>query len=195
MPCVSLLLTRTEAHSFLPDEQSDRGDLACQREAGHRRFHPFGEQCGIEIVKGTRRAASLGRRALEDAFQIMIVVLVETTQRHGPLGSLQLTLHIVVFPTAVRFQSQAAVCPELSLGAKPVRRLQQRDQQSSPNRTDIRNPLEQVRRGMSIDEIAAEEGVRRQAVYASINTMLRKNEYCRISGERGVLRPKVNQYQ
>src|SRR2546423_1581652 len=32
----------------------------------------------------------------------MIVVLVETAQRHGPLGSLQGTLHVVVFPAAVR---------------------------------------------------------------------------------------------
>src|SRR3989442_15918044 len=43
-------------------------------------------------------------------FQIMTVVLIETTQ-HDWLGSLQLTLHIVVFSTAVRLQRQAAVRP------------------------------------------------------------------------------------
>src|ERR1019366_10244094 len=71
-----------------------------------------------------------------------------TAQRYGSLGSLQLTLHVVVFPAAVRLQSQAAVCPQLSLGAKPMWRLQQGDQQSRPNRTDIGNPLEQLRRAM-----------------------------------------------
>src|SRR6266851_3857641 len=78
----------------------------------------------------------------------MIVVLVETAERHRPLGALQLTLHVVVFRTAVRFQSQATVRPQLPLGAKSMRRLHQRDQQSSPNRTDIGNPAEQLRRAM-----------------------------------------------
>ena len=75
-----------EAHSFLPDQQSDGGDLARQREARHRRLHAFSDQAGVEIVEGTLGAASFGRGTFEDTLQIMIVVLVETAQRYGSLG-------------------------------------------------------------------------------------------------------------
>ncbi len=137
-----------ETDSFLPDEQSDRRDLACQRQAGHGRLHPFGQQRAIEIVKRTRGVARLGSGTFEDAFQIMIVILVKTAQRRRLPGSLQLTSDVVVFPAAMRFQSQAAVCPQLPFSAKPMRRLHQRDQQRGPNRANIRDSLQQVRRAM-----------------------------------------------
>src|SRR5258706_11610173 len=41
-----------ETNSFLPDEQNDGRDLARQSEASHRRFHSFGEQRDVEILKG-----------------------------------------------------------------------------------------------------------------------------------------------
>src|SRR5215471_17769346 len=99
-------------------------------------------------MKGTSQVAGRCRRTFEDVFQIMTVVLIETTQHDWLVGSLQLTLHIVVFSSAVRLQSQAAVRPQLSFGAKPMWRLDQRYQQSRPNRTYIRNLAERVRRGM-----------------------------------------------
>src|SRR6266571_252584 len=67
----------------------------------------------------------------------MIMVLVETAQRHGPLGSLQLALHLVVFPAGVRFQRQTAVRPQLPLGAKPMRRLHQRDKQRGEHKPSL----------------------------------------------------------
>jgi hypothetical protein len=88
--------------------------LPPQREAGHRWLHPFGEQGGIEIVKGTRYAAGLGRRTFKDAFQIMIVVLVETAKRHGPLGSLQLTLHVVTIPRCCAFPEPSRCTPTVA---------------------------------------------------------------------------------
>ena len=39
---------------------------------------------------GTLCGAGFGRCTFEDAFQIMIMVLVETAERHRPLGALQL---------------------------------------------------------------------------------------------------------
>lgn len=78
----------------------------------------------------------------------MIVVRVETAERDRVVASLQLTLHIAVFSTAVCLQCLTAVRPQLSLGAKPVRRLDQRYQQSRPNRTDIGNLAKQFRRAM-----------------------------------------------
>jgi hypothetical protein len=137
-----------ETHSFLPDQQSDRGDLARQCEPGHRRLHPLREQAGIEILKGASGAPGPGRRAFEDAFQIVIVILIETTQRYGLAGSLQLALHVAVLRAGVRLQRQTAVRPQLPLGAKPMRRLHERHQQSGPNRADKGNPLEQLRRPM-----------------------------------------------
>ena len=42
-----------ETCSFLPDDQSDRRDFARQGETSHRRFHAFGEQRAVELLKGS----------------------------------------------------------------------------------------------------------------------------------------------
>ena len=66
-------------------------------------------------MKGASHAAGLCRRTFEDVFQIMTVVLIETTQLDWLVASLQLTLHRVVFSTAVHLQRQTAVRPKLFL--------------------------------------------------------------------------------
>ena len=78
----------------------------------------------------------------------MVVVLMETAKLDGLVGSLQWTLHIAVFATAVRLQSQTAVRPQWSLGAKPVRRLDQCDPHSRPNRSDTGDLAKQLGRAM-----------------------------------------------
>ena len=53
--------------------------------------------------------------------------------------TLQLSFYVAVLRTIVRLDPQTAVAPQLPLGAKPVRGLDQGDQQRCPNRTDGRN--------------------------------------------------------
>lgn len=128
-----------ETCSFLPDDQSDRRDLACQGETSHRRLHPLGQQSLVEIVEGPGTTAGPCGRALEDIFEIMVVVVIETTKRRLFLGTSQLTFHVLLFRTTVRLESQPAIGPELPLGAEPIRCLDQHDQESGPDRADARN--------------------------------------------------------
>src|SRR5277367_4792712 len=53
-----------ETHSFLPNQQSDRGDFPRQRKARHRWFQPFGNERNVEVLErpgdsGGPRAAPL----------------------------------------------------------------------------------------------------------------------------------------
>ena len=66
-----------ETRSFLPDDQSDRGDLARQGESRHVRLHPSGHASFIEMLKRPGCSGSRGC-ALEDIFQIVVVVAVES---------------------------------------------------------------------------------------------------------------------
>jgi len=85
---------------------------------------------------------------LEDGLHIMIMILIEPTNLLWFLGTLQLSGHVTVLRTVARLDRQTAVGPKLPLGAEPVRGLDQRDQQSSPNRTDVRNLAQQFRGAM-----------------------------------------------
>jgi hypothetical protein len=61
-------------------------------------------------------------------------------------------------------------------------------------RKERRTFLRIHQRGWSIDAVAKKDGVRRQAIYAQINAMVKKNFYCKISAEVGRFRKKINQH-
>ena len=67
-----------ETYSFLPDEQSDGRDLAGQCEARHRWLHASSKASLVEILE----RSGCGRRsrggALENIFQIVIVIFVQS---------------------------------------------------------------------------------------------------------------------
>ena len=67
-----------ETRSFLPDDQSDRRDLARQGQTSHRRLHPLGQQTFVKLAQRSRGAAGPHGRALEDPFEIVVVVLIQT---------------------------------------------------------------------------------------------------------------------
>src|SRR5437762_2760433 len=75
-----------ETYSFLPDDQSDRRNLARQGKTRHRRLHSFGQQSLVEIVERPGTTAGLRGRALEDILEIVVVVVIETTNRQLFLG-------------------------------------------------------------------------------------------------------------
>src|SRR6266851_70493 len=146
--CLWFQLRSVEMSSFLPEDQSDRRNLSRQGEASHRWLHPFRDQRQVEILERSFAAAGHGGRTLEDGLHIMIVVLVEPAQLLWFLGTLQLSSHIPVLRAVARLDRQTAVRPKLALRAEPMRSLDQRDQQSSSNRTDVRNLPQQLRRTM-----------------------------------------------
>src|SRR6266852_1155800 len=128
-----------EAHSFLPDHQGDRGDLARQSTARHLRLDPFGDQRIVKLLERSALGSGNGRGTLVEILQIVIVIAIQSTNRDLLLRSLQLSLDGTVIGTAVCFDPKPNVRPKLSLGAKPVRCLEERDQESRPDRSEERN--------------------------------------------------------
>jgi hypothetical protein len=63
-----------EAHSFLPDDQSDGGDFARQGETRHRWLHSFGKQSRVELLERSGDSGGPNGCTLEDIFQIVVVV-------------------------------------------------------------------------------------------------------------------------
>ena len=70
-----------EIDSFLPNRQSDCRHLSCQGETRHGRPHPLLQKGTIEIAQGTRASAGRDGSTLEEIFQIMIMVVIQTAHR------------------------------------------------------------------------------------------------------------------
>src|SRR5437773_10077842 len=85
-PPLLFQLFSIETYSFLPDDPSDRPTLARQGKTRHRRLHSFAQQSLVEIVERPGTTASLRARALEDILEIVVVVVIETTNRQLFLG-------------------------------------------------------------------------------------------------------------
>src|SRR5260370_35208078 len=78
----------------------------------------------------------------------MLVISIQPTELLWSLRTLQLSSHVAVLRTVMRLNRQAAVGPQLPLGAESVRCLNQRNQQRCPNRTNRRNLAQQFPRAM-----------------------------------------------
>src|SRR6476646_370057 len=128
-----------ETNSFLPNEQSDGRDLARQGQARHRWFQTAGNARLVESLKRSGRSSRSRGSTLEDIFQIMIMIFVQSADGHSFLRAFQLAANDAVFPTIVGSQSQSAVGPQLPLGTEAMGRLHQSDQQSGADRADRRN--------------------------------------------------------
>src|SRR5271155_4203047 len=86
--CLWFQILGLEAHSSLPYDQHNRGDLSRQGQARHLRPHPFGHQGCVEFLERTRFDRSDGRGTLKQVLQIVIAVSVESANRYLLPGSL-----------------------------------------------------------------------------------------------------------
>src|ERR1700681_588310 len=75
--CLWFQMLGVEAHSFLPYDQYDRGNLSGQSQARHLWSHTLGKQSRVELLEGARLAGSYGGRTLKQVLQIVIAVSVE----------------------------------------------------------------------------------------------------------------------
>src|SRR5260370_2248512 len=128
-----------ETCAFLPDDQCDRCNIARQGERGHRWSPPFGKQGLVKIAKWSGGGAGLHGRTLEDILEIMVVVIIQPAKLLWFLGTSQLSFDKTVLRAVMGLQPKPTVVPQLPLGAKPMRRLHQRNQLSRPKRTNTRN--------------------------------------------------------
>src|SRR5713101_7579990 len=128
-----------EVFSFLPQSQRNGGNLARQRETRHGGLDAFGQRSLVEILEWSGLHTRPGGGSFEQTFQIMIVILVEAANGHLLFAAPHLALHVVVFPAVASFQAQSAVGPQLSLGAKTMRGLDQSHRQCRANRPEGRD--------------------------------------------------------
>src|ERR1700732_4624195 len=128
-----------EVFSFLPQSQRNGCNLARQRETRHGGLDAFGQRSLVEILEWSGLHTRPGGGSFEQPFQIMVVILVQAANEHLLFAAPHLALDVVVFPAVAGFQSQSAIGPELSLGAKPMRGLDQSHRQSRANRPQGRN--------------------------------------------------------
>src|SRR6266851_4869659 len=86
--CLLFQMFGVETCSFLPHDQRDRGNLPRQGETSHRWSPPFGKQGVVKITERSGRGAGSHSRTLEDCFEVVVVILIETSQRDGFLRAL-----------------------------------------------------------------------------------------------------------
>jgi hypothetical protein len=84
-----------------------------------------------------------GSSTFEQIFQFVIVTSIQPTDRGWLLRALQLAPDIMVLGTAVRFDPKPDVSPELPLGAKTMRCLQDGEDECRPDRADEGNLAQQ----------------------------------------------------
>jgi len=98
--CLWFQILGVEAHSSLPYDQYDGGNLPGQGQSCHLRPHAFGQQCRIELCERTRLDRSHDRRTLEEVLQIVIAVLVQPASLLPLLLASELALLHLVIGTA-----------------------------------------------------------------------------------------------
>src|SRR5271154_6911407 len=128
-----------EMHSFLPDDQGDGCDLACQSQTRHLRTDSLSHQRIIKLLKRPRLGSGHGGGTLVEILEIMIVISVQPTNGRWLLRTPELPLDVTILGAAVRLNPKPAISPQLSLGTETMWCLNQSNQQSRPDRPDERN--------------------------------------------------------
>src|SRR5580692_2953871 len=106
------------------------------------RLHSTGDTGLIKILEWSRGSGRSRGCTLEDIFQVVIMIDVESADSQHLFGAFQLASDEAIFATGVGPQCQSTVGPELSLGPEAIRRLYQSDQQSGADRANRRNLLQ-----------------------------------------------------
>jgi hypothetical protein len=78
-----------EADSFFPEEQRDRSDLARQGQASHLRPDSIAHQSRVKLLERPGLGGGDEGCALEDVFEIVIVIAVQPPLRYLLLRWLQ----------------------------------------------------------------------------------------------------------
>src|SRR5713101_3973298 len=140
--CLWFQMLGVEAHSSLPYDQYDGGNLPRQGQPRHFRPHALGQQFRVELLERARLSRGDDRRTFGQILQIVIAIRVQPANRNLLLCPFELSFHHPVIGAAVRLDAQPAVGPQLPLGPEAVRGLQNAQQLSRTNRADRGNLAE-----------------------------------------------------
>ena len=100
-----------QAHSSLPHDQYDGGNLPGQGQTCHFRPDALGQQSCVELLKRTGFARGHDGRALKQILKIVIAVSVKSANGDLFLRSLQLPVDTTVIGAAVCLDAKSAVRP------------------------------------------------------------------------------------
>src|SRR5271169_3965803 len=140
--CLWFQMLGVEAHSSLPHDQYDRGNLPGQGQPRHFLSYAFGQQSRVELPERTGLGCGDDRRTLEQILQIVIAIRVQPANLSLLLGPVELSSYHPVIGAALRLDAQPAVGPQLSLGPEAVRGLQNAQQLGRTNRANRGNLAE-----------------------------------------------------
>ena len=101
--CLLLHALGVETHSFIPEDQRDRCNLPRQGQTCHGWPSALDEQSLVEIAEWSSGDAGLCCRTLKNIFEIVVVVLIKSTELLRFLGTLQLSFDVTVLRAGVRF--------------------------------------------------------------------------------------------
>ena len=107
--CLWFQIVGVEAGSFLPDGQSNDGDLARQGQTRHLWFDPLGHQRIVKLLERSGLGSSDGRSALVEILQIVVVIAIHPANRHLLLRALELSIDTTVLGTTVCVDSKTNV--------------------------------------------------------------------------------------
>ncbi len=79
--CLWFQMLGVEAHSFLPHDQHDGGNLSGQGQTRHLRAHALAQQSAVELLERTRFRPGHDRRTFKQVLQIVIAVAVQSANR------------------------------------------------------------------------------------------------------------------
>src|SRR6266576_903022 len=119
-----------EVFSLLPQSQRNGCNLACQLKAHHGRLDAFGERALVKLLERSGLHTGPSGSAFKQAFQIVVVVLVQPANGRLFFAPPHLPADVVIFPAVASFQPQSAVSPQLALAAKTMGRLNQGHRQN-----------------------------------------------------------------
>src|SRR5215468_9700096 len=92
-----------EVFSLLPQSEGNGCNLACQGEAHPLGLDAFGERTLVKLLKWPRQDAGPSSCSFEQAFEIMVVVLIQAANRGLFFASPRLAFDVVIFPAVAGF--------------------------------------------------------------------------------------------
>ena len=72
---------------------------------------PLSSKPHIKLAERTHPTVGSSRRSLEDILHLMVVILIQTTELRGLLGTLQLSANIAILRTVVGLNAQSTISP------------------------------------------------------------------------------------
>src|SRR5258708_36946916 len=99
--CLLFQIVGFETYLLLPDDQRDRGNLPRQGQARHRGLPSLSQQSLVEIAQRSSIGAGSHRPTLENIFEVVVVIVIETSQGDAFLRTLSLSLHAPLLPPSL----------------------------------------------------------------------------------------------